>query len=236
MLNKIFDMDNPVMRFLTLLFDLMILNLITVLLCIPVVTAVPALVALHYMTLKMARDEQSYIIAPYFKSFKENFKQAFLLGLILLAGVAVLAVDIHIVWGEGSSSPQAMRIAVTAGTIIIVLLFSWIIPLQSHFVNTIGTTLRNSVLMALGNFPRTLLMAAIWLIPVAIAWASYALWPLIVLFGLSAPAFLCAKVYSPVFRRFEPEPEEETPDEQFSMSEADLEQFSKDLDDTFKDS
>lgn len=232
MLDKIFDIDNPVMRFLTDLFDLMILNLITILLCIPVVTAAPAMTALYYISLKMARKEQSYIVRPYFQSFKENFKQSFLIGLIFIAAAMVIAVDFNIVVNN-EAMPAALRMGIVVVTIILFMLFLWVLPLQSHFVNTIGTTFKNSILMSLANFPRTLLMTAIWLIPVAIALLAYQLWPLLILFGLSAPAFLCAKVYSPVFKRFEPEPEPETADEAFSMDESDLDKFAEDLHDTF---
>lgn len=232
MLNKLFDLDNPVMRFLSELFDLMALNLITLVLCLPVVTAVPALIALHYMTLKMARGEQSYIIKPYFKAFKENFKQGFLIGLIFIAGIMVLAVDYQVIYRADAGFPLAIKIGVVAVSAVVIMLFLWVIPLQSHFVNTIGGTFRNSVLMSLGNFPRTMLMTVIWLMPVAVILISVAIWPLDLLFGLSVPAFLCAKVYSPAFRRFEPEEEEVAPDEAFSMDEDDLDKFANDMDNT----
>lgn len=235
MLEKFFDIDNPIMRFLTVAFDLMALNLLTLALCIPVVTAVPALIALHYVVLKMARKEDAYIVKPFFKSFKENFKQGTVIGLIYIAAIVILYMDYNIVFVSDIGMPSAFRVILVVVTVIVALLFIWVIPLQSHFVNTIKGTFRNSVLMALGNFPRTLLMALIWLIPVGVAYISTMLWPLVFLYGLSLPAYLCAKVYSPAFERFEPEKEEETPDEYFSMNEADIEQFQKDLSETFGD-
>lgn len=233
MLNKIFDLDNPVMRFLSGLFDLVVLNLLTVLLCIPIVTAVPALIALHHITLKMARHEQSYIVKPYFQSFKENFKQGFLIGLIFLAAIMVFAVDYNIVFVQATGLATGLKIAVVAVTLIVVLLFMWVIPLQAHFFNPIMTTLRNSVLMSLANFPRTLLMALIWLLPVAVALISVAIWPIDMFVGLSGPAYLSAKVYGPAFKRFEPEVEEPVADESFNMDESELDSFAQDLHDTF---
>lgn len=235
MLEKFFDIDNPVMRFLSEAFDLMALNILALLLCIPIVTAVPSLVALHYMTLKMVRKEESYIVKPFFKSFKENFKQSFIIGLIFIAAFIILYMDYNIVYVADIGLPAAFRIILVVVTIIILLLMIWVIPLQSHFVNTLKGTFRNSVLMSLANFPRTLLMALIWLIPLAVAYISAMLWPLLFLYGLSVPAYLSAKVYSPAFKRFEPEQEEEVPDEYFSMDEGDLEQFQKDLNETFGD-
>lgn len=233
MLNKLFDLDNPVMRFLADLFDLLILNLITVVLCLPIVTAVPALTALHYVTLKMARDEHSYIVRPYFQSFARNFKQSFLIGLLFIVAGIIIYMDARVILGMQDLFPQAVRIVFIAALIIVILIMFWVIPLQSHFENPIRATLRNSVLMSIGNFPRTLLMVVVWAIPVALMLVSYTLWPIVFMFGLSAPAFVCAKIYSPVFKRFEPEVEETVPDEMFSMDDSDLDALARDLHETF---
>lgn len=83
-MGRIFDMDSPVMRFLGRLADLMILNLVTLLCCLPVVTIGASLTAMHYVLLKMVRNEESYIVRSFFKSFKENFKQATVIWLIIL--------------------------------------------------------------------------------------------------------------------------------------------------------
>lgn len=220
------------MRFLTTACDLMILNLLTILLCLPVVTAVPALTALHYMTLKMARGEQTYLIRPYFKSFAENFQQSFVIGLILLAVGAVIYADWYLIWFSGAAFPQAMKVMITAVTLIVILLLMWVIPVQAHFENTIGSTFKNAVLLSLANFPRTLGMISVWLLPVAVALISYVLWPLIVLFGLSVPAYFSSQLYSPAFLQFEPKAEETVPDELFSMNESDLDVFAENLKET----
>ena len=44
--------------------------------CIPIFTIGPALTALNYVTLKMANNKDPYIIRSFFKSFRQNFKQA----------------------------------------------------------------------------------------------------------------------------------------------------------------
>lgn len=219
------------MQFLSGLFDLMVLNFITLILCVPIVTAVPAIIALHYMTLRMVRGEQTYLLGPYFKSFKSNFIQGFLIGLIFIVGGAIFAIDIRgMLIGDLARLSIIMRIMMISVMIVIVLLFSWVIPLQSHFVNALPATFNNSIFLAIANFPRTLGMTAVWVVPVVIAVASYTLWPIVILFGLSIPAYLSAMLYSPVFRRFEPAPEEEpAPDEQFSMDEGELDAFAQDL-------
>ena len=51
-MGKLFNIDSPVMRFLGKVADLMILNLVTLLCCIPVVTIGASLTAMHYVLLK----------------------------------------------------------------------------------------------------------------------------------------------------------------------------------------
>ena len=70
----------------------MILNLLTLICCIPIITAGDAMTALYYMTVKMVKNEECYIVKGYFKSFKENFKQATIIWLIALL-VGIILVD-----------------------------------------------------------------------------------------------------------------------------------------------
>ena len=100
-MGRIFDMDSPVMRFLGRLADLMILNLVTLLCCLPVVTIGASLTAMHYVLLKMVRNEESYIVRSFFKSFKQNFKQATVIWLIILLFLVIFGADIMIINNSG---------------------------------------------------------------------------------------------------------------------------------------
>ena len=69
---KIFDLDSPLMNVLNKMADLMWLNILTLICCIPVITAGAALTSMHYVALKIVRNEESYITRSFFKSFKTN--------------------------------------------------------------------------------------------------------------------------------------------------------------------
>ena len=64
---KLFNLDSPLMQALNKVADLMWLSILTLFFCIPIITVGPALTALHYMALKIARDEECYITKDYFK-------------------------------------------------------------------------------------------------------------------------------------------------------------------------
>ena len=53
---KLFNLDSPVMVFLSKVANLMILNVLTIICCIPIFTAGAAITALYYVTIKMAKQ------------------------------------------------------------------------------------------------------------------------------------------------------------------------------------
>ena len=96
-MDKLFNMDNKFFTVMGRVADLIMLNVVCLICCLPIVTIGASLTALHYVTLKMARNEESYIIRSFFKSFKQNFKQATIINLIMLVIAAILYMDLNIV-------------------------------------------------------------------------------------------------------------------------------------------
>ncbi|MCR5585485.1 MAG: YesL family protein, partial [Lachnospiraceae bacterium] len=68
--SNIFDPEGPLSVSFNTVKDLITLNLITIVFCLPVVTIGASLTAMHYTALKMVRDEEGYITKTFFKSFK----------------------------------------------------------------------------------------------------------------------------------------------------------------------
>ena len=96
-MNRLFNIDNPVMQFLSKMFDLVVLNLIFILSCIPVITIGASISALYYVCLKMLRGEDPYIWQNYWKAFRQNFKQSTIVWLLFLAAVVILGMDFYII-------------------------------------------------------------------------------------------------------------------------------------------
>lgn len=64
-MGRFFNIDSPIMHFLGRVADLMILNLVTLICCLPVVTIGASLTAMHYVLLKMVRNRESYIVRSF---------------------------------------------------------------------------------------------------------------------------------------------------------------------------
>lgn len=207
-MDKIFNMDSPIMRGLSKMADIVVLNILTFVCCIPIITIGAALTAQHYVVLKMVRNEDGYIARSFFKSFKENFKQATCIWLIFLAFIVLFALDMYIFLYSGMEFPKFMLIVVSAFAIIVAMVGTYVFPLLSKFDNTVKNTILNSFKIAIVSFPKTILMVIINASPIILVVASLRFVPIAALFGLSGTAYVCAMLYSGIFKKFEPEEEE----------------------------
>ena len=218
-MGRIFSLDSPLMQFLNKVADLMILNLITLICCLPIVTAGASITAMHYVLLRYARKEEGYTVKPFFKAFKENFVQATIEWLIMLAVGIIFALDI-IIMRRSTGFPSFLKYAVIGIAILTYILVQLVFPLQMRFVNPVKTTFKNALIMSIAHLPRVFLMALISLAPIVLQLLSFQLTPIIIMFGMSVPGLACAYIYSPIFKKFEPEEEViDHPDEAFFISD-----------------
>ena len=72
---KGFSYDGPIMSFLSRVADILILNVLTLIFSIPLITIGAATTAAHYTALKMRREE-GHVLSCFWKSFKMNLKQS----------------------------------------------------------------------------------------------------------------------------------------------------------------
>lgn len=202
-MGKLFDLDSPLIRFLNRLADLMWLNILTILCCIPIITAGAALTAAHYVALKMRRNEEGYIAREFFKSFKMNFKQSTLIWLLLLLVTAILGMDYYIIKEAIIELPDAMQVVLMAIAILFVFLVVWVFPVQAKFVNTIPKTIKNAFALSIIQLPKTVLMVVLYVLPYGLCWLSMRLFPIAFLFGISLPVFGSAFLYDKMFQKLE---------------------------------
>ena len=148
-MDKLFNMDNKFFTVMGRVADLIMLNVVCLICCLPIVTIGASLTALHYVTLKMTRNEESYIIRSFFKSFKQNFKQATIINLIMLVIAAILYMDLNIVPNLGGTMSQVLYILFIAFGIIYLMVFLYIYPVLAKFYNSIKNTFRNAFLMSI---------------------------------------------------------------------------------------
>lgn len=199
----IFKIDGKLFRFGTKLTDLMIINLLTLLCCLPIFTIGPALTAMHYVLLRLYRDEEGYIVKGYFKSFKENFKQATLIWLIYLGIIAVVGLDAWVIAKGGLEIPAFIKYALVFVGVLGTFSLTWVFVLQSRYENPIKATIKNSFIVSVANFFKTVMMLIMLLVPALLIFISEATLPIVFFYGFSLPGLLQTMVYSKIFDRME---------------------------------
>ena len=133
-MDRFFNMDNKFFTFMSRVADLIILNLLCIVCCIPVVTIGPSIAAMFYVTLKMVRNEESYIVRGFFKSFKQNLKQGIVINLIMLAAALLLYFDISICRSTPGTIGKVLAQVQSMVILLLVLIgFSGIAYINSHF-------------------------------------------------------------------------------------------------------
>ncbi|WP_283681122.1 YesL family protein [Parablautia sp. Marseille-Q6255] len=215
-MRNLFNMDNPIFRGLSRLADLMILNLVFIACCIPIITIGPAVTALYYVTLKMSVNEDSYIVRSFWHSFKQNFKQAALIWLVVLAAGCLIGLDINILLQSDSTFSQIMLIIISATALVLFMIVLYTFPVLSRFENKIKTTVKNAFIMSVVDFPRTIVMMVITIGAVVLTfWNGYTLmygimiW---ILCGFAAVAYANSFFFSKIFKKYMPKDEEDDPD------------------------
>ena len=204
-MSKLFDQNNMFFTIMGVLFDLIILNVLTLLCCIPIVTAGASFTAMHNVLWHMVRHEETYVARQFFDSFKRNLKQSLLPWLAFLLAAAVLTVDGMLAWSSDVLRIPMMIVVVFAGLVIIAIA-QYFFPLLSRYDNPTSTMLRNAAKLALGFFPCTLCMLVIHAAFAAlyVQFFVYAI-PLLLMMGISLPQYCCAWIYNWIFRRVDGE-------------------------------
>lgn len=208
-MSKLFRMDSPLMRFLTKIADLMVLNILFCVTSIPLITIGASWTALYSVTLKMVRDEEGSVSRSYFRSFRQNFRQATPLWLGVLVVLALLVLDIRVLNGmAGGTAPGLLRVGVEILALLGIMVLQYLFPSLARFEASLADTLKNACMMALAHLPKTALMTAaavgaVWITLINNTTIAVGLmvWPLI---GFSLMAFGNSGILRKIFDNYVP--------------------------------
>lgn len=191
----ILKFDSPLMQKLALLFDLMVLNVLTVLLSLPIVTIGAATTALYDATWRL-KHNRGTMLKDYWRTFCSNLKQATVIWLFLLLLGALLVYNLLLFIG-GQEGMGLMVIPMILGAVVWVVVFAWVFVLQSRFQNKVTQTVINALLCGLRFLPQTIAASVLnlgpWVLLATVPEAFYKLgliWALF-WFGFAAYSNIC---------------------------------------------
>lgn len=201
MLDRIFDMDNVVWRAIDKVGKIFLLNLLWLLCSIPIVTIGASTTALIYSSMKLHENE-GYWYQNFFKSFRENFKQATGLFLLYLLAGALLAADFMLGGQAGNSFGLVMQGIAGILGIPYFLSLLYVFGVQAKFVNPVKGTIRYSFFMALRNMKYTVQMAVLMILFVWVNTTTLFANFFSLIYGFGLMGFFFAAYYRKAFEKY----------------------------------
>lgn len=192
--------DNPVLRTISRIVYSAYLNILWFVCCIPIVTIGASTTALFYVSMQMVRDEEGKLTRSFFRSFRQNCKQATIIWVILLAIGLFLAIDAYVVYHLVYDSAFWTIIAallIGAGLIYAAVLM-YIFPLLASYDNTTIAFFKNALTVGLRYLFCTILMALIYFF---MGYMIINVFTPIAVFGMGTCAYLCSCLLVKIFPR-----------------------------------
>ena len=95
-MDNLFRYDNKFFEALGKISNIVILNLLCILSCLPIITIGASATATYFIAMQIVKDEESYIIKEFIKRFKENFIISTKIWIIMMIIGGVLCFDFYI--------------------------------------------------------------------------------------------------------------------------------------------
>lgn len=207
-MKNLFSLDNPVIRFLSRVGEMMIANVLFLLCSIPIVTGGAALTALNRVMQSIVLGEDIGVVKPFFAAFRENFRQATVGWLILLVFLAGMGGNLLLSLSYLTGNALLVcKWIIGVLTVWILAVACYYFQLVARYDNTLRQHITNAGILAVVKLPRTLGLALLALLPVLIAYVSLKVFfsTLIywIILGFAFGSYLSASLMAPVFRQME---------------------------------
>jgi uncharacterized membrane protein YesL len=165
-----FNPKSTATRILTGLCNLIIVNLLFIITCIPIFTIGASLTALYRITIAILAGDNPSIFKDYFRAFRDNFLKATLLELFYAAVSAFFIFEVVMV--NTMMSPDLSWVQYIPYFFLILILSHTLysFPLLAWFEETFGQILKNALLLSITNLPVTIMYVVIT------AGLAYAFW------------------------------------------------------------
>ena len=199
--------DNVIVRALNKICDMVCLNVLWLICCIPIITIGASTTALYTIMLKMVKNEEGYIFRGFFKAFKSNFKQSTIIWIILFLLGIVCWIDYRVAGVISGTAGFVLRSIFLLVGFVLLSVIIYVFPLTARYENTIRATIRNALILTVGKLPYTVLMTAVTAgAVIASLWNTATLMfalPLWFLIGGSLIAWINSYILRRVFLIFE---------------------------------
>ncbi len=206
-MKNFFNYDGTLNRLLTKLMYIVSLNLLFLVCSVPIVTIGASAAAMYSVLMGYLREEEPEILKGFFRAFKDNFKKATLVWLLMLMVAVTLGSDFYALYQSGFALGGIIRILLNLILVLLFVLWVYIFPTIAYFDNTLKGYLTFSVGIAIAKLPATIWLVMIQTIPIlgVLFLAQYFPAATLVLLccAASLPAYYSCKTLLRLFHQYE---------------------------------
>lgn len=205
-MKNLLDPNGILFQFLSRVGDMIILNFLFMITCIPIITIGAAQAALYKVIMDMHYDQEGGMFKGFFRAFKENFKQATIVWVVELIVLVSLVCDALLVltfWG--GSTVMYVLLGVLAALVVCVC--TYMIPLLVRYRNSLRQHLNNALILSVIKLPKTVAMVFLNALPIIIAvlslevfWNTMVFWLAI---GFAFVAYMNMFMMKPIYTQLE---------------------------------
>ena len=203
-----FNIESPFMQLLTRVGDLIIVNALYLVCCVPIVTIGAATAALHKVAQAIVYDTDNGIFKTFFRAFRDNFKQATALWLMMLFFAAAMGCNYLLISGfVAGTLATVLKGALVVAIGLVLVMAAYMFPLMVRYTNTLRELATNALILAVVKLPRTLGLMILWAMPVVIAVISMQTFLQTLVFwltvGFGFVGYMSGVLLKPVFAELE---------------------------------
>lgn len=202
----LFSPDSMIMQFVSRFCDIVILNVVFLLTCLPLFTIGAALTALYDTVFRMDTEREGKLLSTYFRAFRSNFRQSTLIWLVLVLFGAASCMNMVNFSEIGGTAGFLLFLLALLIFLVLALILSYAFPLLSQFGNSTKATLRNALLLSIAHLPRSLVLLVVncfpWALMVLNLYAFIRLGFLWLVLYFAAAAYFNSRVLHKVFQPY----------------------------------
>ena len=207
------EKDSPSKEGISLFFELFIarfcdilkLNIIFIIYCIPIVTVGPAFGALTSITMSMIQRKHIYIFSDFHQAFKSNWKQSLICSFIVTLTFTLFGASLFFYYKLAQQQPIFYCIFFVCLFITVLLGFAciYIYPLLTTISLPIKDIFKNSIFLSIVCLKNTLLCALVCGIFLGINIVFFPLtFPILLIFTFSMLSFITSFATWPGIKKF----------------------------------
>ncbi len=196
-------LDTKAYQWLERATDFFLLNLLWLLACVPVVTIFPSTAAMFGVVRDWARGKEAGVFGVFVLRFRQNFRQSLAVGVLWALFGGALFLDFLIADGLPPGPQAVMRFLLVLASILYALASIFLFPVMVHYETRWSAVPKNTLLLAVGRLPITLLCLALVVAAAALTFFV----PVLLLATPSLTAYLVYRLCDREFRKIDTTPD-----------------------------